>query len=608
MRLMTLVLALAMPALAAAAPPEGLEAPKKAHWEAKGKASGLFFRGQSALERGALKEAETRMREALDAQPGCGAALVALASALEGQAKRDDAVDVMLFAQELFPNQPEVAVAAAASQLSAMHPEQAATAALRALELAPGDFEAARIHTLAAAQLGRTADGLAVVERTRAKKDNERYPCLEVALHTAAGDHEAAEGPWGACDKLHLRPALEAAAFRASQAREWSKLARIGRDLTDERTARVGDVLALLDEGAAHRATTTARLAHEADPHAVEPLAVYGIALARAGHLDKAEGALDALLTDERLAGPEHMEPRSTLFLAPLQVEALVASAAAERALLLHGSGDTAGARALLDKAGGLTRTPEAAALSAVLADPAEQWALLDEAWAEWPGAWALVDAMTRLDPAGAGLVPMEDLETVERAPIQSPQAGEVHCIVHALVAPNGTPWQVDLHHCGGLWAHEARKGLRQWRWTPPTQDGTPVRARVTGRLVFSESTEPHWSPEAGDPPEPLALPPHELDDTDRAAFEQALKRADTDVAACIRRERRWDRSFDRTIEATVSVTHHGKVAGVELPAELTPTLAACIDDAVSVVSFPRRFEPGMSEASRTFDAEAGTQ
>jgi tetratricopeptide (TPR) repeat protein len=209
---MTLWLALLSdPALAQAtddlAP--ALVVPKKAKWEAKGKALDPYGLGNTKRKQELWAEAIPLLVDSLEAQPGCGQCLNSLAIALDGAKRFEESLKVGQLLDQLYPERSDGRRRVSDTLEAAQRPQDCVDATTRFLELDKADTGMWWRRNRFLLQLARFDEAEKLLEgAVAAGLSKENTACLQIQVLSAKGDPVAARELWVTCeagDNLDLR-------------------------------------------------------------------------------------------------------------------------------------------------------------------------------------------------------------------------------------------------------------------------------------------------------------------------------------------------------------------------------------------------------------------
>lgn len=178
-----------------------LTQPKKAKWDAKGKALNSYSLGNTKRKQDDQAEAISLLVQALTAQPGCGQCLSSLALALTSAKRYDDAIVVGNFLDQLYPDRSDGRRRVSDTLADAQRSAECVTATSRFLEMEKADtamWQRRNYHML---QLAQFDEAKAMLDgAVAAGLSKEHTACLQLQVFAANEDPVAARELWGTCD------------------------------------------------------------------------------------------------------------------------------------------------------------------------------------------------------------------------------------------------------------------------------------------------------------------------------------------------------------------------------------------------------------------------
>ena len=166
-----------------------LAAPKKAKWEAKGKALDPYGLGNTKRKQEAWTEAIPLLVDSLKAQPGCGQCLDALARTLSSAKRYDDALSVARFLDAQYPDRTEGKRRISDTLSEAQRVEECVEATSRLLEVEKADLGLWWRRNRLLLQLGRFDDAKKMLEgAVAAGISKENTACLQIQVLSAQAD------------------------------------------------------------------------------------------------------------------------------------------------------------------------------------------------------------------------------------------------------------------------------------------------------------------------------------------------------------------------------------------------------------------------------------
>lgn len=351
-----------------------LDVPKKGSWDPKGKAIDPFGMGDAKRKGENYAEAIPLLVESVEVQPGCGKCLSALAGALRGAKRFEDAEKVGMVLVQLYPDRGDGWRRISDAWHDALESQKCIDATTKYLEIEKDDANYWWRRNRHVIQLGRYDEAVALLDGGEAAGvAKEDVACMRIQVHAAKGEPAAGRELWATCDageNVDLRRETEG----------WLALAEGDTELAAKRLTMAGaDDFARLTialvriessqfEGALNLTTKLLETQGWAwDAHLVQAEALAGL-----GRGDEAWTALSRALMAEgwgekhKAIGLEQVMLRARGQTWPKEV-ALRTEVLAIR--LLAQKGDAAGAQAVYDQAVALHG--ESDRLKAALAPPA---------------------------------------------------------------------------------------------------------------------------------------------------------------------------------------------------------------------------------------------
>jgi tetratricopeptide (TPR) repeat protein len=337
---------------------KALVAVKSPKWDAKGKAIEPYAQGDAKRKKEEWGPAIDLLLASIDAQPGCGQCLNSLSMALTGARRYEDAAKVGEKIEALYPERKEGPLRVSTAWQEAREKEKSLEATERYLKLesekADTDMWSRRNRTLL--ELGRVEDAEAALAKAPdAGVKESTVACLRIQLLAATDQAAAARALWTKCaedEDVELRRASEGwlAMAEGDQELAAKRLVLAGSDDFARLTIAQMRLEAKQYEAALNLTTKVLEKNDWAwDAYLAKALALHGLgrddeALAQL-HLgptaDGWEQAHKKIDEDRVLLKPRGKEWPETVAEQSLALEIVI----------LQAKGDTAGAKALYDKA-----------------------------------------------------------------------------------------------------------------------------------------------------------------------------------------------------------------------------------------------------------------
>ncbi len=335
-----------------------LQTPKKAKWEAKGKALDPFGRGDTKRKNEDWAAALPLLVEAASKQPGCGKCLDSLSRALIGAERYEDAVKVADLLVQLYPDRDEGHLRISDAWTKAEDWEKAVQATTAILERDKANVGLWWRRNSALRELGwfdQAREFLDGAEAAGVAKPE--IACLRITLRAAEGDAVGARGLWEECGtagNLELKRYAEGWLAMAEGDVELAAK-RLVLSGADEQMSRVALAFLRLDQGKHEGALNLSeKMLAEGGAHAWDAWLAKAMALKALGRNDDAAAALKSGPMADGWA-EAHPEATATdvvlVARGPDWPKEVGRRAAALHIELLALAGDAEGAKALYDQA-----------------------------------------------------------------------------------------------------------------------------------------------------------------------------------------------------------------------------------------------------------------
>jgi len=245
-----------------------LQPTKKTHWDPKGKALDPFGRGDAKRRGDDLDAALPLLLSSLKAQPGCGKCLDSLARLLVKAERYDDAVRIGHHLDSLYPDRTEGLLRVAQARETQEDWTATAEAMTAALENEPDSVSLWRRRNTALRLLGDYDQAGTLLEGANDIGVEEgAVACMQIQLHAARGEPEAARALWEPCDEaksLDLKRTSEGwLALAEGDAELGAK--RLAMSGADKNLTRVALAWMRLEQGRAEAALNLAAKVIEED-------------------------------------------------------------------------------------------------------------------------------------------------------------------------------------------------------------------------------------------------------------------------------------------------------------------------------------------------------
>ncbi len=263
------------------------------HWKPSDDALRAYDRGVEALDAARLDVAERRLREALVADPDCGACAHALGVTLLRRDDAEEAVELLQELARLHPQRADVMISLADAAFGSQDFALSIEAAAIALVLDATAWDALTAMVRACLRTGDTATARRWLDSASGAHPDDRLACLKADMFVEEGDVTGASAMLEKCELsrddtliAHVRARVAAASG------DYTALVSQAHEGGNKDLSRFGQAFAEYEEGSYRKAASLLRLVLADNPSNAEAALFLGLSEYHQGHSDKATEAL----------------------------------------------------------------------------------------------------------------------------------------------------------------------------------------------------------------------------------------------------------------------------------------------------------------------------